>query len=76
MLLSDPPLIVMCDLGGRIARWMGGLNTAAEALIGQTHVASTPMSAFGPKRTFHLQCRMSAFGGKANTPIALRNVRL
>jgi len=25
-----------------------GLNTAAEALIGQTHVASTPMSAFGP----------------------------
>jgi hypothetical protein len=45
MLLSDPPLIVMCDLGGRIARWMGGLNTAAEALIGQTHVASTPMSA-------------------------------
>jgi len=48
MLLSDPLLIVMCDLGGLIARWMGDLNTAAEALIGQTHVASTPMSAFGP----------------------------
>jgi hypothetical protein len=43
--LVGPALIVMCDLGNRIARWMGGLNTAAEALIGQTHV--TP--AFGGK---------------------------
>jgi hypothetical protein len=74
MLVSDPPLIVMCNLGGRIARWMGGLNTAAEALIGQ--IQWTPMSAFGPKRTCTAALHMSAFGGKADMPFCDANVRL
>src|SRR5262245_57729581 len=60
--LVGPALIVMCDLGGRIARWMGGLNTAAEPLIGQ--IQWTPMSAFGPKRTFVFALHMSAFDPK------------
>src|SRR5262245_40013536 len=62
--LVGPALIVMCDLGGRIARWMGGLNTAAEPLIGQ--IQWTPMSAFGPKRTCVAALHESAFGGKAD----------
>jgi hypothetical protein len=32
--LVGPATHFMCDLGSRIARWMGGLNAAAEALIG------------------------------------------
>jgi len=31
------------------------------------------MSAFGPKQTFFCAPHMSAFGGKADMPIALRN---
>jgi hypothetical protein len=31
MLLSDPPLIVMCDLGSRTARWTRGLNKPADS---------------------------------------------
>src|SRR5262249_17335984 len=30
--LSAPPLIVMCGLGSRTARWTRGLNTPADAL--------------------------------------------
>jgi hypothetical protein len=37
MLLSDPPLIVMCGLGSRTARWTGGLNTPADALTSFSH---------------------------------------
>src|SRR5262245_28392465 len=53
---------VMCDLGSRIARWMGGLNTAAEALIGPDTLVSTSMSAM---RTSPVAPHMSAFGARA-----------
>jgi hypothetical protein len=35
-----------------------------------------PMSAIGPKRTCLVAPHMSAFGGKADMTIAVRNVRL
>jgi len=35
-----------------------------------------PMSAFGPKRTCRFALQMSAFAGKADMAIALRNVHL
>ena len=72
MLLSDPPLILMCDLGGRIARWMGGLNTAAEALIGQTNVASTHMSAFEGKADIFAKIRFC--GRYMSEPIQLKRL--
>ena len=34
------------------------------------------MSAFGTKQTWGIALQMSAFGGKADMTIALRNVRL
>src|SRR5262245_17013987 len=40
---------VMCDLGSRIARWMGGLNTAAEARIGPDTRGVDPDVRFWPK---------------------------
>jgi hypothetical protein len=39
-------------------------------------VAVPTMSAIGPKRTSLVAPHMSAFGGKADMTIALRNVRL
>ena len=36
----------------------------------------TPEQQSGTKRTFHFAPHMSAFGGKADMAIALRNVRL
>ena len=37
--------------------------------------AAMHMSAFGTKRTFHCVQPMSAFGGKADIDLTLRNVR-
>ena len=63
MLLSDPPLIVMCDLGSRIARWMGVLNTAAGAQIGPDTRGVEPDVCFWSIADI-AEC--PAFGGKAD----------
>jgi hypothetical protein len=70
MLVSDPPLIVMCNLGGRIARWMG-FEHGCRSTDRSEHEASTPMSAFGPKRTIEKARLMSLSGVKRTCPFAL-----
>ena len=50
-------------------------NETDAARLPMRHSNNRAMSAFGTKRTCRVALHMSAFGGKADMTIALRNVR-
>jgi hypothetical protein len=51
------------------------MTSRTVCLRADEHRITLLMAAFGPKQTFVFASRMSAFGGKADMMIALRNVR-